>query len=126
MLNAFHSSASLRLVCALALSWPLALVALFLAIAWFPSDPYSAVGGLSWVNPAIVATVSIADTYRPPYGTAKESLPTICWWRVFELRRRRFMRSAATPSRRVCGCARDSRNWSFARRRKARILPRRQ
>lgn len=51
MFSAFHTSASLRLRCALGLAWPLAIIALYLAIAWFPSDPYSAAGDLSWVTP---------------------------------------------------------------------------
>lgn len=62
MLNAFHSSAPLRFFCAVALAWPLALFALFLAIAWFPSDPYSAAGDLSWINPTIVAAVAMVGS----------------------------------------------------------------
>ncbi|UJB19199.1 MULTISPECIES: hypothetical protein [Lysobacter] len=35
------------------------MIALFLAIAWFPTDAMSAVGDLSWVNPAIVTIVAM-------------------------------------------------------------------
>jgi hypothetical protein len=56
--DTFHSSASLRFFCAIGFAWPLAMIALFLTIAWFPSDPYSAAVDLSWVNPAIVTIVA--------------------------------------------------------------------
>lgn len=62
MLNVFHHSASLRLGCALGLAWPVAMYAIFLAIAWFPTDPYSAAGDLSWVDPTIVTLVATVAT----------------------------------------------------------------
>lgn len=74
MLNAFHLFASLRLGCALSLAWPIALYALFLAIAWFPCDPYSAAGYLSWINPSVAtvaATVAATHTLltaAPQFG----------------------------------------------------------
>lgn len=57
MSNVFHTSPSLRLACSLALAWPMALIALFLAVAWFPYNADSAAGDLSWTSPAM-ATLS--------------------------------------------------------------------
>lgn len=62
MINAFHRSASLRLGCALGLTWPVALYALFMAIAWFPIGADSAAGDLSWVLPAMDTIVAAVAT----------------------------------------------------------------
>ena len=71
-------SAQKRILTLAVFSWAFVAISLFFAIAWFPTDPDSAMGDLSFLNPTIAAATALLWSLLTIF-TALPYWPNLSW-----------------------------------------------